>query len=186
MHCHPIASSYSTALLDEFLETVRPQTTVLRIGKGDRIDEHVLQTASELTFVYPTWWGTVPAALLRELVEVLGPWVDGPLQREPSPIAQVRTLRAVTTHGSSKLMNMVQGEPGLRMWRAIVLPLCAPGANFEWRALYGMDRDDAAARGDFLASLARPTTSGKPSRLIRGANRMLATGRTSAGRTGDN
>ena len=68
---------------------------------------------------------------------------DGPLA-SPSALARVRRLTVVATHGSGRLKNTVQGEPGRKLWKRTVLGLCAPGAAFGWVALYDLDRLDRA------------------------------------------
>jgi NAD(P)H dehydrogenase (quinone) len=56
----------------------------------------------------------------------------------------------VTTHGSPKWVNMLQGEPGKRIYGRHVRSLCSPQARVRWIALYGIDRCDDAARAAFL------------------------------------
>ncbi len=68
---------------------------------------------------------------------------DGPLA-SPSALARVRRLTVVATHGSGRLKNTVQGEPGRKLWKRTILGLCAPGAAFGWVALYDLDRLDRA------------------------------------------
>lgn len=68
---------------------------------------------------------------------------DGP-PASPSALARVRRLTVVATHGSGRLKNTVQGEPGRKLWKRTILGLCAPGAAFEWVALYDLDRLDRA------------------------------------------
>jgi hypothetical protein len=71
----------------------------------------------------------------------------------------VNTVTVVTTHGSSRLMNNLQGEPGKQTWTRVVLPCCAPEASFDWIALYKIDRSTEAERSAFLATVAEHVTT---------------------------
>lgn len=156
LQAHPVPDSYNAALLDRVHDrvvTAGLEARVVRVGQAERLCIDDLRRAERLTAVYPTWWGSPPAVLLAELAHVLGPWIDGDAPRATSPLRQVRQLTAVTTHGSPRRTNLLQGEPGQHLWKRSVLPLCAPAATFEWQALYGMDAIDDAGRDAFLASL---------------------------------
>lgn len=73
-----------------------------------------------------------------------GPSSPGGPPASPSVLARVRRLTVVATHGSGRLKNTVQGEPGRKLWKRTILGLCAPGAAFGWVALYDLDRLDRA------------------------------------------
>ena len=58
---------------------------------------------------------------------------------------------AVTTCGSSKLVNLAQGEWGRRYLKTSLLGHCRPSARFRWLPLYKIDRrsaDETAAHLD--------------------------------------
>lgn len=156
VQAHPLEDSYSAALLGAVVEglgavvegLVAPR--VVRIAEGDDLTAESFAGARSLVAVYPTWWGSLPASLLAGLNDVIGPWVDGPEPAATSPLATLTSITVVTTHGSSKLVNRLQGEPGLQLWKRTVLPLCAPGATFSWRSLYKLDRATESDRTNFL------------------------------------
>lgn len=160
---HPLEGSYSAALLGavvEALDTGGRANEVVRLEQGGAIDTDRLASTGHLIVVAPTWWGAMPARLLAWIQEALGPWIDGgpcvdgrpagPADRATSPLRAVQRLTVVATHGSSRLVNRLQGEPGRQLWRRSVLPLCAPGARFEWIALHRLDRLGDAERRAFL------------------------------------
>lgn len=153
LHAHPRDDSYSAALFAAVVGD-RPEVRSIRICHGDVLDADSLVGATALVAVYPTWWGSPPAQLLAALNEVIGPWVDGPRPSSPCPLEQITSLTVVTTHGSSRLINRLQGEPGLQLWKRTVLPLCAPRATFTWRSLYKLDRATPDDRTNFLRSTA--------------------------------
>jgi len=153
LQAHPHPRCYNTALLDAVVDGLRaagrsPQ--VVGLGEQQTLAGGRLAVTEHLVVVYPTWWGAPPAILQGWLQAVCGPWVDDGRSQADSPWRTIRRLSAVTTHGSSRLVNRVQGEPGLCMWKRTVLPLCAPGAVFDWQALYKIDRLDEAERLAFI------------------------------------
>ena len=117
-----------------------------------------------LVFVYPTWWSGQPAALTGWLQRALCngvAWEFRPGAHGPQPVlGNVRRLVAVTTHGSSKLINAVQGEPGKRVLsRAVRAVLGRWRTRFTWVALYGVDRSTREQRQAFLADVERRLTA---------------------------
>lgn len=166
---HPRHDSLSKALLDAVLDRLDEQSTpvtVLRVGHGDDLTVSALADVDTLVVVAPTWWGAMPAVLLDQLQQLFGPWVDGSQPASSSPVATINRLVVVTTHGSPKIVNVLQGEPGKLLWEKTVLPLCAPGATFEWVALYGIDRLDKDDIADFVQDAGRraagPTATSRP------------------------
>lgn len=153
VQCHPLEQSYNMALLDavsDALDGSREAHEVVRLAQGNTIDAERLALAQHLIVVAPTWWGAMPAELLHWMQVTLGPWIDGHAEPNMSPLRSVEQLTVITSHGSSRLINTLQGEPGRNLWRRSVLPLCAPGAVFDWVALYKIDRLDKQQRQDFI------------------------------------
>ncbi len=153
MQFHPLPDSYNVSLLhavvDALEETGRPHE-VVRLGQGDEVDRERLTTTGHLLVVTPTWWGAMPAKILAWIQDELGPWIDGDADAARSPLRSVERLTVVTSHGSSRLVNGLQGEPGRKLWQRAVLPLCAPSARFDWISLYKIDRSDEAGRQAFI------------------------------------
>lgn len=111
--------------------------------------------ADALVFVYPTWWSGPPAILLGWLQSVLSEpkrtvghrrhWFA---PARPGSGPAVRRIVVVTSHGSSKLVNMVEGESGkLLFQRALRVRLGRlTRTRFRWIALYKIDRSSSAER----------------------------------------
>jgi putative NADPH-quinone reductase len=74
------------------------------------------------------------------------------------PIRNVHRLVVVTTHGSTKRVNAIGGEPGKRMIFRTLRVLCHPLARSRWIALYDIDRAGADDRAAFLARVERRLT----------------------------
>lgn len=113
-----------------------------------------LSWCDTLVLVYPTWWGAQPAMLKGWMDRV---WVRGVAWELPDGAStlkpmlhNVRRLMAVTTHGSSRLVNSVQGAPGRRIVRRSLRVICHPFCRTRWVALYGLDSASAADRDSFL------------------------------------
>ena len=97
--------------------------------------------------VYPTWWSGQPAMLKGWIDRVLGlrcrvdpaGWRHALRPR----LRNVRRIVVVTTHGSSKLVNAIQGEGGKRTVTRALRLLCHRRCRTTWIALYGVDRVSA-------------------------------------------
>lgn len=114
-----------------------------------------------LVVIYPTWWGGPPSAILDWLQNTLCDRVDGNAETETSALASVRRISVVTTHGSSRLINLMQGQPGKLTWSRVVIPQCAPGAVFDWLALYKIDKTTEAERTGFIEKVTSHFTSAR-------------------------
>lgn len=107
-----------------------------------------------IVFVHPTWWGSQPAMLKGWIDRV---WVhgvawelpDGASRLKPK-LRNVRQLVTVTTHGSSRLVNRVQGEPGKRTFHRSLRAICHPVCRTRWIAMYRCDTATEADRVAFL------------------------------------
>jgi putative NADPH-quinone reductase len=134
LQAHPLEASYSAALRDRTLLALKDGAVahrVYRLADGERPTVGELGAARRLILVYPTWSGGLPASLLAWSHEVLD---------QPSALASVTELIVITSCGSSRWVNLVQGEWGKDLLRTRILPRCAPGARFRWLALYKVDR----------------------------------------------
>lgn len=75
--------------------------------------------------------------------------------RMRSKLRQITNLTVVTTHGGSKFMNSLGGEPGRRMVRRRIRSLCSRSCHPRWVALYGNDHCKPAKRLEFLETVER-------------------------------
>ena len=134
----------------ETLERAGHDVRIVRLTQGESIDGAGVSGAEGLVFVYPTWWGGLPAPMLNWVQRELAAWIDGAADRATSPLRTVRHLVAVTTHGSSNWVNRLQGEPGRHLLRRSIARLCAPGTRLRWVALYGVDQSSPAEVAAFV------------------------------------
>lgn len=155
---HPLDDSYNVALLHAVVDAMEESgraNEVVRLAQGGVIDRERLAACQHLVVVTPTWWGAMPAKVLDWIQTELGPWIDGAGDPGRSPLRSVERLTVVTSHGSSQLMNRLQGEPGRLLWRRSVLPLCRPDAEFDWISFYKLDRSDEGQRLAFIDRVGR-------------------------------
>lgn len=113
-----------------------------------------LAWAQALVLVYPTWWSGQPAMLKGWIDRV---WVAGaawelrPGGNVLKPLlSNVRRIVVVTTHGSSKLLNSLQGEPGKRTATRSIRTMCSKRTRTTWCSLYGLDSASESLRQAFL------------------------------------
>jgi NAD(P)H dehydrogenase (quinone) len=134
----------------------------------DDLSEHAadLQWCDTLVLVYPTWWSGQPAMLKGWIDRVWASGVawelpEGANRLQPA-LRNVRRIIAVTSHGSAKHLNVLQGEGGKRTLFRSLRTMCHPLTRTHWLAYYGIDADDVQRQDEFLDAL-----TGKMARLTR-------------------
>lgn len=122
----------------------------------------MLQWCEALVLIYPTWWSAQPAMLKGWIDRV---WVRGVAYdvADDSDIIiprlhNIRRVVAITTHGSSKFVNAVQGECGKRVVTRSLRVLCNRWARARWVAMYGLDHAGQRRRERFLERVERTMT----------------------------
>ncbi len=118
-----------------------------------------LRWAQALVLVYPTWWSGQPAMLKGWFDRV---WVAGVAWELPPGanvvrplLRNIRRIVVVTGHGSSKLVNALEGEAGKRTVTRSLRAMCSRRARTTWCAIYGLDNATDDARDRFLAKVDR-------------------------------
>ena len=184
VHCHPDPESFTAAIRDRAVEALRHRGDEVRItdlyadgfdpvlsaeerarhlepGPDPAMAGHAadLQWCEQVVLVYPTWWSGQPAMLKGWIDRV---WVNEvafelPPQsnRVHAGLRNVRRIVAITTHGSSKLVNALEGEAGKRTVTRTLRAVCHPLTRTSWIAMYGVDTSTDAARRAFLARVER-------------------------------
>ncbi|MFN0029113.1 MAG: NAD(P)H-dependent oxidoreductase [Acidimicrobiales bacterium] len=184
VYAHPDEASFSAALrdvvctslrqaghqvhlLDLYAEDFEPAlsaeelaTHAQGLAARPAIASHaeLLATSDALVLVHPTWWGGPPAMLKGWFDRVFCEGVAFTLPPESTRVRpllrHVQHLVVVTTYGSPRWINALQGEPGRRMVRWGLRSLLARRARVRWLALYDMDRNHDARRQAFLDQVA--------------------------------
>lgn len=121
-----------------------------------------LRRADALVLVYPTMWGGPPAMLKGWLDRVWGEGVAftmPPGAKAPKPLLRnIRRMLVVTTYGSSRWVNAVQGEPGRRIWRRSVRLQVNPWTRCGWLGVYDLDRSGPLDRARAIRRVERRLT----------------------------
>ena len=180
VHSHPVPEAFGAALRDEVLEALTESRTDHRLidlyadgfepaltleekrnhlGSADskpQVADHVeaLRWATELVFVYPTWWSGAPAMLkgwfdrvwINEVAFVL-PEGASSIQGQ---LGHIDAITVVTTHGSGRLRNRVQGQGGRRMILRGLRTMCGLRCRTHWVAMYNLDRATNRDRREFI------------------------------------
>ena len=182
VHCHPRPDGFIPAALervrtgldragaevrlhDLYAEGFVPELsaaehrTHVDPGVGDDLRRHAddLRWCDTLLLVYPTWWSGQPAMLKGWIDRVWASGVawdlpEGADRLRPS-LRDIRRIIVVTSHGSPKYLNMVQGEGGKRTVFRSLRAMCHPLTRTHWIAYYGVDGDDVDRQDRFLAAL---------------------------------
>jgi putative NADPH-quinone reductase len=118
--------------------------------------------AEALVLVYPTWWSGQPAMLKGWIDRV---WVAGVAWELPDGanvlrplLTKVRRIVVVTTHGSAKYVNALEGESGKRTVTRSMRAMCNKRVRTTWCAIYGLDRATEDKRIAFLDRVERTMT----------------------------
>lgn len=152
VHYHPVETSLSSALFGRVVVNKDEPVVAHRLHRNERPALAELAAARTLVLVYPTWWGGLPGAVLG--------WVQDTF-REPfaarcvdgSPIRDLEQLVVVTSYGSSRLVNRINGEPGKLVLSQLVRR-CTANAQLQWHACYGVDTAPRGELEGFVTGLA--------------------------------
>lgn len=112
-----------------------------------------------IVLVYPTWFGGQPAMLKGWFDRV---WMHDVAFHLPeganriyAKLKNVRRLEIVTSHGSSRTVNFLQGNPGrVTVFRTLRI-LCHPLCRTRFTAIYDIDRATPEKTGEWLDMVER-------------------------------
>ena len=184
VHCHPDPESFTATVRDRAIEALRERGDEVRLtdlyaigfdpvlskreqarhlepGPDPSVADHAadLQWCQQLVLVYPTWWSGQPAMLKgwfdRVLVKDVAFELPPDSNRIHAKLRNVKRIVAITTHGSSKLINALEGEVGKRMVTRTLRAVCHPLTRTTWIALYGIDTASDKRRAEFLDRIDR-------------------------------
>lgn len=183
VYAHPVEGSYASTLRDRALTGLKAGGHEVRLndlyadgfrpelsaweranqlavpGTKPEIGGYAadLQWCEALVLVYPTWWSGQPGMLKGWIDRV---WVSGIAYDLPEGanrirprLSNIRRIVTVTTHGSSKFINVLQGEGGKRVVNRALRVLCNRFARTKWIALYRIDRRSEAECAAFLTKV---------------------------------
>ena len=175
VYCHPLAGSFTEATRNSVITGLKTADAAMRLadlyadnfdpGYPAHDDANIHSGATDptmltyvddlawcdtLILVYPTWWAGQPS-MLKGWIDRMWAGTDG---RDPER-QHVKRLVAVTSHGSSKFINMIEGEAGKRTLTRCLRSACGWRTRATWISLYAIDASTPAQREDFLRKVER-------------------------------
>lgn len=156
------AAGHEVRVTDLYADRFRPELSAeehrvhLEPGIAPELQSYAddVRWAEALVLVYPTWWSGQPAMLKGWMDRVLGAGVAWELpddaRRVRPLLTDIRRIAVVTTHGSSKLVNALEGESGKRTAFRSLRAVCSRRVRTSWTAIYGLDRAGEAERTAWL------------------------------------
>jgi len=185
IYVHPVENSFNSAVRDAVISGLTSAQHEIRLrdlyaenfdpflSAAERALHHTppstrpelardvedLRWCEAIVFVYPTWWAGLPAMLkgwidrtwMNEVAWVLPAGANTIRPR----LTNIKRLVAVTTHGSSKLVNALQGEPGKRIISRSIRVMCNKLCRARWISLYGLDKSTPEKRQHHLDTVGR-------------------------------
>ena len=153
LQAHPSENSFNQAILDTTLVSLQRSginPTLIRLGKEKLRADTALEKPSALILIYPTWWGGYPASLMQ--------WINEMYQSQSDLLQDVRTILSITTHGSSKFINLLQGEWGRSYTKNQIAKICDNSVQLKWTSLYKIDRCTDEELKNYLAKVKSDVT----------------------------
>jgi 1,4-dihydroxy-2-naphthoate polyprenyltransferase len=127
-----------------FDPNVRSFDPVMQVVEDDIMDARaMLAWADHVVFVYPTWWGTMPAVLKGFLDRVLAPgFAFGENERGFVPLLTGRSAELLTTMDTPRwVYRWIYGAPGHKAMARAILGFC--GIEVVRIAIFGPVKDSA-------------------------------------------
>jgi putative NADPH-quinone reductase len=119
----------------------------------------VVLRSTSLVFVYPTWWGGLPAILKGFLDRVLVPGVAFRFDERRGTVrpalGHVRHIVGISTYGSPRWAVRLANDNGRRTLTRALRVSSGWRTRATWMAMYGMDTASETDRLDFAASVER-------------------------------
>ena len=147
----PLTNNLRRALRAEPLVPFIPQASFLGlIGGGDVAT--CVASRGLLAYEAPWLWTLkdwIDRTWMNEVAWVLPAGANTIRPR----LTNIRRLVAVTTHGSSKFVNALQGEPGKRTISRSIRVMCNKFCRARWIGLYGIDTSTLEQRKKHLATI---------------------------------
>ncbi len=163
------AAGHEVDVLDLYRAGFRPAMSAdeRRSYHGDRpvldplVAEHaaVVRRSELLVFVYPTWWGGLPAMLKGWLERVMVPGVAFGLDQRTGKVrpglGHVRRIVGVSTYGSPRSYVRAVNDNGRRILTRALRLSCGARTRTTWLGLYAVDTSTELQRHEFAAAVER-------------------------------
>jgi len=183
VYCHPVEGSFCSAMRDAAITGLRAaghtvnlinlatehfnpvmstsewKTYVLGTGQipvGLERDVTLVKSAEIIVFVYPTWWGGLPAQLKGWLERVMLPgtaFVFNENNKVRPGLRNIRRIHIVSTFGSPWLYVRFVNDNGRRILARAFRMNTSLRTKVSTSSLYAMDTSTDESRKSFLLSV---------------------------------
>ena len=183
VYCHPVEGSFCSAMRDAAISGLRAAGHTLNVidltaeefnpvmstsewntyrqANGDvpvglERDVALVKSAEIIVFVYPTWWGGLPAQLKGWLERVMLPgtaFVFNENNKVRPGLRNIRRIHIASTFGSPWLYVRFVNDNGRRILARAFRLNTSLRTKVSTSSLYAMDTATDASRKSFLASL---------------------------------
>lgn len=176
--CHALADAAERALVESGVHVDRIDLYAVHFRAAMSYDERIayhsddpiidqqvrdhaglLTRAETLVFVYPTWWGGLPAVLKGWLERVTVPGVGFVFDERSGKVKpglhDVRRIVGISTYGAPWWSVKLMTDQGRRTVTRALRMSCGWRARPAWFPLYAMDSTTDDGRADFLARVDR-------------------------------
>ena len=183
VYCHPVEGSFCSAMRDAAISGLRAAGHTVGVidlaaeqfnpvmttsewktyqqGNGDipiglERDVALVKSAEIIVFVYPTWWGGLPAQLKGWLERVMLPgtaFVFNENNKVRPGLRNIRRIHIASTFGSPWLYVRFVNDNGRRILARAFRMNTSLRTKVSTSSLYAMDTATDASRKSFLLSL---------------------------------
>ena len=183
VYCHPVEGSFCSAMRDAAIAGLHAAGHTVNVidlaaelfnpvmstsewntyqqGNGDvpvglERDVALVKSAEIIVFVYPTWWGGLPAQLKGWLERVMLPgtaFVFNEKNKVRPGLRNIRHIHIASTFGSPWLYVRLVNDNGRRILARAFRMNTSLRTKVSTSSLYAMDTATDASRKNFLLSL---------------------------------
>lgn len=183
VYCHPVEGSFCSAMRDAAVSGLRTAGHIVDVidlaadhfnpvmstsewkmyseGSGEipvglKHDLALVKSAEIVVFVYPTWWGGLPAQLKGWLERVMLPgsaFVFNEKNKVRPGLTNIRRIHIASTFGSPWLYVRLVNDNGRRILARAFRLNTSLRTKVSTSSLYAMDTATDASRKSFLQSL---------------------------------
>ena len=183
VYCHPVEGSFCSAMRDAAISGLRAAGHTVDVidlpaeqfnpvmttsewktyqqGNGDipiglERDVALVKSAEIIVFIYPTWWGGLPAQLKGWLERVMLPgtaFVFNENNKVRPGLRNIRRIHIASTFGSPWLYVRFVNDNGRRILARAFRMNTSLRTKVSTSSLYAMDTATDASRKSFLLSL---------------------------------
>ena len=183
VYCHPVEGSFCSAMRDAAVRGLTASGHTVNVidlaarqfnpvmstaewkiyseGSGEvpiglERDVELIKTAEIIVFVYPTWWGGLPAQLKGWLERVMLPgtaFVFNDKNKVRPGLGNIKRIHIASTFGSPWLYVRLVNDNGRRILARALRLNTSLRTNVSSSSLYAMDTATDSSRKSFLVSL---------------------------------